>query len=52
MNFTTHRGIVGVGVLDDPHIFNAGKRLPPKLFAIHDSFPCMAVIPSANGTFC
>ena len=27
--------IVGVAVLDDPHIFNAGKRLAPKLFTIH-----------------
>ena len=38
---TTRRSIacsiVGVGVHDDPHIFNAGKRLAPKLFTIHHS---------------
>ncbi len=30
--------IVGVGVLDDPPGSIAGKRLPLKLFIIHDSF--------------
>ena len=29
--------IVGVGVLDDPHIFNAGKRLLPKLCTKHSA---------------
>ena len=44
-NLTSRRSIVGVGVLDDPHIFNAGKRLAPKLFTIHYS-----LLESANGT--
>ncbi|MBQ7951353.1 MAG: hypothetical protein IJ278_06495, partial [Clostridia bacterium] len=41
MNLTTHCSIacsiVGGGVHDAPHIFNAGKRLASKLFTIHHS---------------
>ena len=60
MNLTTRCSIacsiVGVGVHDDPHIFNAGKRLASKLFTIHLSIcrtqpmPCAAY--AVRSTLC
>ena len=53
MNLITRRSIacsiVGVGVLDDPNIFNTGKRLAPKLFTIHHS---LFICPYAVRSLC